>query len=206
MEATWPQQLAWRSRRVSNRTCHFVLGRLYWRCSAPWRLRLYCQHSHWQYGPTWQSKGTLRGMAARASHFMFSRNSKRMDEIANIAGEFIAMSRSIAGDLVDQGDNATGFLGFSCGVIDAMSYQAGLDVSDTQEVLKRYFSRVFNGDVQKVADTLVLVAQIPSSDDWSHSIEAGGRAAIQFLQSKDGYPPYAFTALGKMLSKAKPKT
>jgi hypothetical protein len=135
---------------------------------------------------------------------IFSRNSKRLDEIANIAGEFIAMSRSMAGDLVDQGDNATGFLGFSCGVIDAMSYQAGLDVSDTKEVLKRYLSRVFNGDARKVADTLALVAQIPSSEDWSHSIEVGGRAALQFLQNKGNYPPVAFTALGKMLGKAKP--
>ena len=129
--------------------------------------------------------------------------SKRLDEIVSIAGVFIAMSRSMAGYLVDQGDNATGHLGFACGVIDAMSHQAGLDISDTREVLKRYLLQVFNGGDQKVSNTLLVVAQIPGSDDWSHSIEVGGRAALQFLQSKNEYSPVVFFALAKMLSKAK---
>ncbi|MFH5255903.1 hypothetical protein ACGTRS_32190, partial [Burkholderia semiarida] len=50
------------------------------------------------------------------------------DDFASIAGQFITISCLIAGDLIDQGNNATGLLGFSYGGIDAMSHQAGLDV------------------------------------------------------------------------------
>ena len=89
---------------------------------------------------------------------------------------------------------------FSCGVVDAMSHQAGLDVRDTKEVLNRYLSLVFNGDSQEVKNTLAVVAQIPGHINWSHSIEVGGRAALQFLNSKGGVPPAAYLALSKMLS------
>jgi len=129
----------------------------------------------------------------------FSEKSRRLDEIASIAGEFIAMSRSIAGELIDRDDNATGYLGFSCGVVDAMSHQAGLDVQDTKEVLNRYLSLVFNDDDQKVKNTLAVIAQIPGDASWSHSIEVGGHAALQFLASKSAFPSVACFALSKML-------
>jgi hypothetical protein len=132
----------------------------------------------------------------------FNEKSRRLDEIASIAGEFIAISRSIAGELIDQDDNTTGYLGFSCGVVDAMSHQAGFDVRDTKEVLNRYLSRVFIGDDQKVKNTLAIVAEIPGDIGWSHSIEVGGKTALQFLASKNGFPPAACFALSKMLQAA----
>lgn len=109
----------------------------------------------------------------------------------------------MAGDLIDQDDNAMGYLGFSCGVIDAMSHQAGLNVRDTREVLNRYLLRVFDGDSQRVKNTLAVVAQIPDDKNWSHSMGIGGNAALQFLKSNGGFPPAACFALSKMLSNTK---
>ena len=86
-----------------------------------------------------------------------------------------------------------------------MSHQAGLDISDTGEVLRKYQSQAFNGDSQQIANAMAMAAQIPSSTEWSHSIETGGRAALQFLQNKTGRPA-AFFALAKMLGKTESPT
>ena len=77
-----------------------------------------------------------------------------IEQIAEVAGEFVAISSTIAGDLIDQNYNAMGCLGFASGVVDAMCYKVGLDVGDTNKVLKRYLSHVHNGDIQRVEATL----------------------------------------------------
>jgi len=68
-----------------------------------------------------------------------------------------------------------------------MSYKAGLDISDSKEVLRKYLGNVLNGDAERVANTMAVAARIPSSTEWSHSIETGRRAALQFLENEVGY-------------------
>lgn len=123
-----------------------------------------------------------------------------IEQIAEVAGEFVAISSTIAGDLIGQDDNAMGCLGFASGVVDAMCYKVGLDVGDTRKVLKRYLSHVHKGDIQRVEDTLAAIAQIATDKTWAHSIGIGGNAALQLVQNDSGYRPVAFFALSKMLS------
>jgi malonyl CoA-acyl carrier protein transacylase len=69
----------------------------------------------------------------------------------------------VAGDeLIRVADNATGVLGFSCGVIEAMAHRANLGNDDSLEALRRYLSKVFAGDAAQVEKALLAIRNIPN--------------------------------------------
>src|ERR1700674_5355711 len=94
------------------------------------------------------------------SLFTRKSGSKQREEIIDVAGRFISMSVTLAGHAIYRGDNATGILGFTYGVVDALCQRAALNPAMTIEVLKRYFSVVYEGDETRVQNTLNLMPQI----------------------------------------------
>lgn len=108
---------------------------------------------------------------------------ERLAEIANVAGGFIQLSQTIAGSLIDEEDNATAFMSFSYGVVDAMCQRTGLDKADSYEVLRTFLLNTFRGNEDKVENALAVIALLTSDEQWLVPMKAGGSAALQFLQS-----------------------
>jgi hypothetical protein len=131
---------------------------------------------------------------------LFKRKSsnKQCEEIIGVAGKFISMSVTLAGQAIYQADNATGVLGFTYGVVDALCQRAGLNPAVTIEVLKRYLSVVYEGDETRIQNTLKLIPQISTGPRWAHSLDVGGQAVLQFL-AKDGQDLSQCLRLSRML-------
>ena len=132
---------------------------------------------------------------------LFNRAPRKIDEVVKVAEDFIAPCIAMAGDeLIRVADNATGVLGFSYGVIEAMAHRANLSNDDSFEALRRYLSKVFGGDAAQVEKALSAIRDIPKDPKWARSIELGGQTALSFLAGEFAYPPAAFGALGIMLT------
>jgi len=132
---------------------------------------------------------------------LFKRKSgrRRREEIIDVAGRFISMSVTVARHAMHQGDNATGLLGFTYGVVDALCQRAGLDPAVTIRVLRDYLSVVYDGNQTRIQDTLKLIPQISTGARWAHSLDVGGQAVLQFLAADSRDLSQCFR-LSRMLS------
>ena len=126
----------------------------------------------------------------------------RLAKIVETAAQFLVTQRSAAGDLIDRGDNAIGFLGFSYGVMDAMCLHAGLGIRDTDEAFKCYLQRLVTRP-EEVERAIRLIARISSDRTWRHSIGVGASAGLWFLYHRSARALPSQFSLRNMLEQAK---
>jgi hypothetical protein len=126
----------------------------------------------------------------------------KIQRIAEVAGEFAAMSRSIAdslsgeSDVLSQGDNATLYVGFSCGAVVMLCEQADVEDGRIDEALVRLFALTLGPNTARELHS--TLHQLLESTMFRYAIASGKRAVGSWGEAK-GAPVVAGKALATLL-------